>query len=123
MFIELITKTEPTNECSLGAPGLIYTLESEVFLKFYIGPFTCIYYGRDHDIANATLMAIQGFLSGEKYGQDVKSEIYGHGKGYEHEIVFCPSIHPKIKNIIEDAIDLKTGGDRNKLTQVIHQPL
>lgn len=120
MFIELISETEPCNELSANFGGLLYTTETRVFLKFYAGPFTCSYYGRDTDVANAVLMAIQSFLSGEKYGQDVKSQIYSPGeKGYERGIVFDSGIHPEIKTIIEQAIDLKTGNDRNKLMAVM----
>jgi hypothetical protein len=117
MFIELISETEPYNELNADfGDKLLYTTETKVFLKFYIGPFTCSYYGRDTDVGNAILMAVQGFLSGEKYGQDVKSQIYSPGeKGNEPGIVFDGSIHPEIKTIIEQAIDLKTGNDRNKL--------
>lgn len=121
MYIELITNTEPCNEVNAAYGGILYTTETHVFLKFYIGPFTCSYYGRDSDIANATLMAIQGFLSGEKYGHDVKSQIYSPGeKGNEPGIVFDSGIHPEIKTIIEQAIDIKTGNDRNKLMAVFN---
>lgn len=120
MFIELITETEPCNEINTAFGGVMYTTETKVFLKFYAGPFTCSYYGRDTDVANAVLMAIQGFLSGERYGNDVKSQIYSPGeKGFEPGIVFDSGIHPEIKTIIEQAIDLKTGGDRNKLNELL----
>jgi hypothetical protein len=116
MFIELITSTEPCNEIDMLGNAIYYTVETKVFLKFYVGPFTCSYYGVDSDGANAVLMAVQSFLSGEGYGQDVKSQIYSPGeKGSEKGIVFDNRIHPEIKTIIEQAIDLKTGNDHNKL--------
>lgn len=96
-------------------PLIVRRDSAKAKLKFTIGAHTVVYYGEADDAIDAAQMAIQAFLSGEIYHRETSSSSFSTNWG----INFDPSIPPSIREIIEIAIDLKTGSDRNKLEGLI----
>lgn len=84
-------------------------------LTFSIGPYTIKYFGQGHDDYKAALMAIQSFLDGE-----LTMEVSYRNIPCDPRLEFGP-MSPELKNIIENAIDLKTGNCRNKLAEYFHE--
>lgn len=82
-------------------------------LIFKIGALTVTYSGEslNKDI-DAALGCVQAFLDGQASDRQVRSEIMRD----DWRLEFGP-MSPEIKNIIENAIDLKTGNCRNKLAE------
>lgn len=80
---------------------------------FSVGPYKVTYMGESYyEEIEAARGAVQAFLDGEIYDRSVSAE----RKLDNGSIEFGP-MSPEIKNIIEQAIDLKTGKDRNKLME------
>lgn len=121
MRIDFETKHNPVSEFDEGGVACyIVGGKYEARLVFKHGGFKVTYYGDSyHDIVEAAMAAIQSFLDGEIFDR----EIWMDGMRWDAKpIVEFGPMAPEIKEIIEQAIDLKTGGDRNKLTGLMALP-
>jgi len=118
MKINLTVERGPCYGDDWDAPPLIVSRgDTTAILKFTLGPWGVEYMGRDRDDLEAVRLAVQSFLDGEIYGREVST---GRLETIP-AITFGDEVTPKMREIILIAIDLKTGGDRNKLSETIYR--
>jgi hypothetical protein len=101
-------------ECKQSPWGEYARTRYEARLSFKHGCFKVVYYGESfNEIIGAALGAVQAFLDGEIF----ERELWGDAPYSAKPMIQFGPMSSEIKNIIEMAIDLKTGGDYNKLTE------
>lgn len=113
-------KMEGSSAITLDSPPLYLLPEYMATLSFKHAGRRVTYAGNGRQAFEAALGAVQAFLDGHIY----ERKFWSDGLHYDNKpaIVFGP-MPKEIREIIEQAIDLKTGNDRNKLTGLMALPL
>jgi hypothetical protein len=115
MLIDLVIETGP----QVGDGQLTYISgEVNVKLIFKLPTATITFrsYGNSPD--KAFMSTINAFLANRDFEI---ADHYSVRHQYRAGIQFAGHIAPELRNIIENAIDLKTGNNRNKLSEVIYR--
>lgn len=105
MLIEFEMKEERLGDWS----DFMIRINYKTRLRFSAAHWRYTFYGEAEDLKESALMAIQSFLDNEIHDHEVwTNRRFNVGGGY----VYGP-MQPEIKNIIQNAIDLKSGrGER-----------
>jgi hypothetical protein len=115
MRIDYIIEYYPPEQV-FEAP-LIYNPRYEAKIIFRRGARVFTFIGDGTDEGIATLEAVQSFLDGRLYSFDLTlSELEKYQYGNKFFLDFGP-MPIEVKDIIQKAIDLKIGHDKNKLME------